>query len=90
MWGALPALRFSLAVVLQVALINFTVTSDGLQQQLLGEVVRHEIPETEQRNTDTLVQMTKDKRMLKQLVRASNKLLIRGMLLGEVYSLALV
>ncbi|PFH34693.1 ATPase family associated with various cellular activities (AAA) domain-containing protein [Besnoitia besnoiti] len=54
-------------VALKVMLVNFTVTPEGLQQQLLTEVVRHEIPDTQKRSTETLVQITKDKRALKHL-----------------------
>ncbi|CBZ51589.1 Dynein heavy chain family protein, related [Neospora caninum Liverpool] len=55
-------------VALKVMLINFTVTPEGLEQQLLTEVVRLKTPDTEKRSSETLVQITKDKRALKQLV----------------------
>ncbi|ESS30654.1 ATPase family associated with various cellular activities (AAA) domain-containing protein [Toxoplasma gondii VEG] len=54
-------------VALKVLLVNFTVTPEGLEQQLLTEVVRLETPDTEKRGTEILVQITKDKRVLKQL-----------------------
>ncbi|KEP65299.1 UNVERIFIED_CONTAM: ATPase family associated with various cellular activities (AAA) domain-containing protein [Hammondia hammondi] len=54
-------------VALKVLLVNFTVTPEGLEQQLLTEVVRLEMPDTEKRGTEILVQISKDKRVLKHL-----------------------
>ncbi|CEL99773.1 unnamed protein product [Vitrella brassicaformis CCMP3155] len=54
-------------VCIKVTVINFTVTYDGLTQQLLGDVVKKEIPETEERNTKLILQMAEDKATLKGL-----------------------
>jgi dynein heavy chain len=34
-------------IFIRVSVINFTVTSEGLQEQLLGDVVKKEMPEVE-------------------------------------------
>jgi dynein heavy chain len=40
---------------IKVALINFTVTPEGLEDQLLVEVVRNERPELEQQKDQLIV-----------------------------------
>lgn len=54
-------------VCIKVTMINFTVTFDGLEEQLLNEVVSKEIPETLQRRTELMLQLADDKKVLKQL-----------------------
>ena len=44
-------------VCIKVTLINFTVTMDGLEAQLLGDVVAHERPDIEEKK----VQFQSDK-----------------------------
>jgi len=48
-------------------LINFTVTPEGLEDQLLVEVVRNERPELEQQKDQLIVQLSDFKRQLKEL-----------------------
>jgi dynein heavy chain len=52
---------------IKVRLINFIVTLQGLEDQLLGEVVKIERPEVEERRVELLLQMAEDKRQLQQL-----------------------
>lgn len=59
-------------VSIKVTLINFTVTMDGLQDQLLGQVLKKERPDVEQRKAELVVQMTEDKKLLVDL---ENKIL---------------
>jgi dynein heavy chain len=48
-------------------LINFTVTPEGLEDQLLVEVVRSERPELEQQKDQLILQLSDFKRQLKEL-----------------------
>jgi dynein heavy chain, axonemal len=54
-------------VCIKVTLINFTVTMQGLESQLLGDVVKAERPDIEQRKVQLLLQMAGDKKQLQQL-----------------------
>lgn len=51
----------------QVTLINFTVTMLGLEAQLLGDVVKSERPDIEQKKVQLLLQMANDKKQLAAL-----------------------
>ena len=54
-------------VCIKVTLINFTVTSSGLEEQLLGDVVIKEKPEVEATRQEIVVSMDRDKKTLKQI-----------------------
>ena len=54
-------------VCIKVTLINFTVTFDGLESQLLGDVVAIERPDIEEKKVLLLLQMAEDKRVLSEL-----------------------
>jgi dynein heavy chain len=54
-------------VCIKVTLINFTVTFDGLQQQLLGDVVVAERPEVEKQRDEIVLTMAADSKTLKDL-----------------------
>lgn len=54
-------------VCIKVTLINFTVTPDGLEDQLLVEVVKNERPELEQQKDQLIIQLSEFKRQLKEL-----------------------
>eukprot|EP00761_Pharyngomonas_kirbyi_P008673 gb/GECH01008685.1/.p1 GENE.gb/GECH01008685.1/~~gb/GECH01008685.1/.p1 ORF type:complete len:4033 (+),score=845.30 gb/GECH01008685.1/:1-12099(+) len=54
-------------VCIKVNLINFTVTSKGLEDQLLGDVVSHELPELEQKKDQLVVSLAGDKKTLAEL-----------------------
>ena len=45
----------------QTTVINFTVTLDGLEEQLLGYVVKHEKPGLEEQKSELITQMNQDK-----------------------------
>ena len=51
----------------QTTLINFTVTRDGLEEQLLAEVVKAERPDLEKQKADLTIQQNMFKITLKQL-----------------------
>jgi len=59
-------------VCIKVTLINFTVTSSGLEEQLLGDVVVKEKPAVEAKRQEIVIQMDKDKKTLKAI---ENKIL---------------
>jgi len=59
-------------ICIKVTLINFTVTFEGLQQQLLGDVVIAEKPETERAKDKIVLQMAADSKTLKEI---ENKIL---------------
>ena len=54
-------------VCIKVTLINFTVTFEGLEQQLLGDVVIAEKPEVEEKRTKLVLTMAEDQKNLKKL-----------------------
>jgi len=54
-------------VCIKVTLINFTVTMQGLEAQLLGDVVKAERPDIEQKKVQLLLQMADDKKQLAML-----------------------
>ncbi|KAL3319655.1 Dynein heavy chain 6, axonemal [Cichlidogyrus casuarinus] len=59
-------------VAIKVTIINFTVTPVGLEDQLLGEVVRIERPDLEQQRTELIVRINQDKGQLQSI---ENKIL---------------
>lgn len=59
-------------VCIKVTLINFTVTFEGLEEQLLGDVVVKEKPEVERQRDKIVLQMAADK---KTLLDIENKIL---------------
>lgn len=54
-------------ICIKVTVINFTVTTDGLEDQLLVEVVRYEQPELEQLKDQLIIQLADFKRQLKEI-----------------------
>ena len=60
---------------IKVTLINFTVTMDGLENQLLADVVRKERPELEETKDKLVVSMANDAKQLKELEDRTLKLL---------------
>jgi dynein heavy chain len=56
----MPNPHYPPEVCIKVTLINFTVTTQGLEEQLLGDVVIKEKPEVEERRDAIVVQMDKD------------------------------
>ena len=52
-------------VCIKVTLINFTVTSRGLEDQLLGDVVGRERPDLEKSRDRLVTSIASDKRQLK-------------------------
>ncbi|XP_066905836.1 dynein axonemal heavy chain 6 isoform X2 [Halyomorpha halys] len=54
-------------ICIQVTLVNFTVTPSGLEDQLLGDVVRIERPDLERQRNELIVRINKDKTQLKAI-----------------------
>ena len=50
-----------------MTLINFTVTPSGLEDQLLVEVIKVEMPELEKEKDDNILQLAEFNRQLKDL-----------------------
>ena len=63
----LPNPHYMPEVCIKVTIINFTVTMEGLEAQLLGDVVKAERPEIEEKKVALLLQMAEDKKQLQQL-----------------------
>jgi dynein heavy chain len=63
----LPNPHYLPEVYIKVTVINFTVTMDGLEDQLLGDVVRHERPDIEEKKNRLVVTMAQDKKQLKDI-----------------------
>ena len=62
-------------ICIKVTLINFTVTFEGLEQQLLGDVVVQEKPEVEKKRDEIVVSMDQDQRTLKSIENMILKML---------------
>ncbi|XP_041352994.1 dynein heavy chain 6, axonemal-like isoform X2 [Gigantopelta aegis] len=63
------------SVFIGVNIINFTVTFDGLQEQLLSSVVKKERPYLESQRMDLLESITSDRQLLRDLENKSLGLL---------------
>ena len=64
-------LTWSLQVCIRVTVINFTVTAEGLEEQLLGDCVRRERPDLEEQRDSLLQSIAADKRQLQARPSAS-------------------
>lgn len=73
-------------VCIRVTLINFTVTFDGLQDQLLGDVVKLERPDVEKQRDEIVVTVSALKKSLKDLQDKILEMLAnsQGMILDDV------
>lgn len=67
MTSKMPNPHYPPEVCIKVTLINFTVTFEGLEEQLLGDVVVKEKPEVEKKRDQIVVQMADDKKTLKNI-----------------------
>jgi dynein heavy chain, axonemal len=63
----LPNPHYLPEICIKVTVINFTVTPDGLEDQLLVDVVAHERPELEQQKDQLVVQLSDFKRQLQDI-----------------------
>ena len=63
----LPNPHYLPEVCIKVTIINFTVTMKGLESQLLGDVVRMERPDIEEKKVALMLQMAEDKKQLQML-----------------------
>ena len=71
----LPNPHYPPEVCIKVTLINFTVTFEGLEEQLLGDVVIKEKPEVEAQRDKIVIQMAEDKKTLKNIENTILKML---------------
>lgn len=71
----LPNPHYFPEVCIKVTVINFTVTFDGLEEQLLNEVVAKELPESLARKVELMLQLADDKKVLTNLEDKILKLL---------------
>lgn len=55
-------------VFIQLSVINFSVTLEGLEEQLLGDVVLHEMPDLENQRSELIVAISKDQKQLQELM----------------------
>lgn len=62
-----PNPHFAPEICIKVVLVNFTVTRDGLEEQLLAEVVRAERPDLETGKERLTLQISSDKNQLHDL-----------------------
>ncbi|WAR20147.1 DYH6-like protein, partial [Mya arenaria] len=67
--------HFLPAVYIQANIINFTVTFEGLQEQLLSAVVKQERPQLENQRSELLESITNDMQFLRDLEDKSLSLL---------------
>jgi len=71
----MPNPHYSPEVCIKVTLINFTVTQEGLEEQLLADTVVKERPDVEKKRDDIVVSMDRDQRTLKGIENNILKLL---------------
>lgn len=62
-----PLPSFHSTLTPQVTLLNFMITMEGLQDQLLGIVVARERPELEEEKSQLIMQSAENKRQLKEI-----------------------
>lgn len=67
MTSKMPNPHYPPEVCIKVTLINFTVTSQGLEEQMLGDVVVKEKPEVEEKRQELVITMDRDQKTLKQI-----------------------
>lgn len=75
MTSKLPNPEYPPEVCIKVTLINFTVTFEGLEEQLLGDVVIKEKPEIEKQRDSIVLTMAADKKTLKNIESTILKML---------------
>jgi len=63
----LPNPHYSPEVCVQVTLLNFMVTQDGLQDQMLGILVAKEEPEIEKKRQNLIIESAQSKAQLKEI-----------------------
>jgi dynein heavy chain len=51
-------------IFIKVTIINFSITFEGLQDQLLGEAMKHERPEIEKQRDEVIVTIASSKKRL--------------------------
>lgn len=71
----MPNPHYPPEICIKVTLINFTVTFEGLEEQLLGDVVIKEKPEVEAQRDKIVIQMAADKSTLKNIENTILKML---------------
>jgi dynein heavy chain len=81
----LPNPHYLPDVCIKSTIINFMITMDGLEDQLLGDVVRQERPDLEEKKDKLVVSMANDKKQLGDLQDKVLKLLqeAEGMILDN-------
>ena len=81
----LPNPHYLPDVCIKTTIINFMITMDGLEDQLLGDVVRQERPDLEEKKDKLVVSMANDKKQLGDLQEKVLKLLqdAEGMVLDN-------
>jgi len=67
MTSKMPNPHYPPEVCIKVTLINFTVTTNGLEEQLLGDVIIKEKPEVEAKRQEIVVSMDRDQKTLKAI-----------------------
>jgi dynein heavy chain len=67
MTSKLPNPHYLPEVCIKVTIINFTVTMDGLEDQLLASVVKAERPDVEEKNVKLMLSMAADKKKLQEI-----------------------
>jgi dynein heavy chain len=75
MTSKLPNPHYLPEVCIKSTIINFTVTKVGLEGQLLGDVVKLERPDLEEQKDKLVMNLSKDKKMLKDIEEKILKLL---------------
>lgn len=63
----LPNPHYLPEVCIKVTIINYTVTMKGLEDQLLGDVVKQERPDVEERKNRLVVRLAADKKQLQDI-----------------------
>ena len=78
MTTTLPNPHYSPEVSVKVTLVNFAITKDGLQDQMIGIAVLQEMPELEQAMTEIVTSAAEGKAILKKLEDEILRLLVEA------------
>ena len=71
----MPNPHYTPEVCIKVTLINFTVTQEGLEEQMLADTVVKERPDVEKKRDEIIVSMANDQKTLKGIENNILKLL---------------
>jgi len=73
-------------IFIKVMIVNFTVTQEGLQEKLLGDILERELPEDDKIRRELIISIAEDRLLLKKGEERILDLLTnsKGMILDDI------